>query len=71
MQLSLKAVRFVIDALDHYRNFHDDQLRQPGLSEDDIADLENDRLFLDAIKSDFEKYKAELNEQRKSVNAEV
>ena len=49
MKLSLKATRLVIEALEHYRQHFDEELKRPGLSEDKISDLENDRLYLDAI----------------------
>jgi hypothetical protein len=70
MKLSPKAVRFVIEALEHYRKFHDEQLAVEGLSDDDAADLENDRLYLEAIKKDFEKYRDQLVDRREGVNAE-
>ena len=34
MNLSLKATRFVLEALEHYRRYYDQQLQQEGLSED-------------------------------------
>ena len=71
MKLSLKAVRFVIEALQHYHSFHDQMLAEPGLSEDDISDLMNDRQYLEAIKKDFEKYREELLEQRANVKADA
>jgi hypothetical protein len=71
MRLSLKAIRFVIEALEHYQQFHDDKLSQPGLSEDHASDLANDRDYLEAIKKDFEKYRDELAGQRANVNADA
>ncbi len=71
MKLSLKAVRFVIEALQHYQNFHDQQLAEPGLSEDDISDLMNDRQYLEAIIKDFEKYRDELSGRRDNVRTEA
>ncbi len=71
MKLSLKAIRFVIEALEHYRKNHDQRLREEGLSEDDISDLVNDRHYLEAIQKDFEKYQDELLEQRENVAAEA
>ena len=71
MKLSLKAVRFVIEALDHYQKFHDHQLAQDGLSEDDVSDLENDRHFLQAIKKDLQNYQDELTQQRENVKADA
>ncbi len=62
MNLSLKATRFLIEALDHYRQYHDQQLQQKGLSEDEISDLENDRLYLDAIKQELEEHREALTQ---------
>ena len=33
MKLSPKAVRFVIEALEHYQKYHDEQLATEGLSD--------------------------------------
>ena len=63
MNLSLKATRFLIEALDHYRQYHDQQLQQEGLSEDEISDLENDRLYLSAIKRELEEHRDFLTHQ--------
>lgn len=71
MKLSLKAVRFVIEALEHYQKYHDEQLATEGLSDDDASDLANDRLYLEAIKKDFEKYRDQFMEQHNSVNADA
>jgi hypothetical protein len=60
MNLSLKATRFVIEALEHYRRYHDQRLQQEGLPEDEIADLVNDRLYLDAIKQEMEEHRDAL-----------
>jgi hypothetical protein len=70
MQLSLKAIRFVIEALDHYQRYHDEQLREEGLSEEEVSDLINDQQYLAAIKQDFEKYRDDLLRQRQGVKAE-
>jgi len=71
MKLSLKAIRFVIEALEHYQENHARRLAQGGLSEDDISDLVNDRHYLEAIQKDFEKYREELLEQREIVKADA
>jgi len=71
MKLSLKAIRFVIEALEHYQEDHDQRLTQPGLSEDDVSDLVNDRHYLEAIQKDFEKYRDELAGQREHVKADA
>ena len=71
MNLSLKATRFVIEALQYYRKYHDRRLEQNGLSEDTLSDLENDRLYLDAIQHDFEKYQDQLMQQHEGIQADV
>ena len=63
MKLSLKATRFVIEALEHYQKYHEDRLKQEGLPEDDAADLVNDRQYLEAIKQDFQEYHEALLHQ--------
>ena len=69
MNLSLKATRFVIEALEHYQQSHDQRLLQAGLSDDEISDLVNDRQYLDAIKKEFEKHREELMQPCGGVKA--
>jgi hypothetical protein len=69
MNLSLKATRMVLEALEHYRQYHDQQLQQDGLSEDEISDLMNDRLYLEAIKQALEQYRDTLLQPGNRVNA--
>ena len=52
MTLSPKALRFVVEALDYYLQDHEQQLRNAGASDDDRADWENDRQFIEAIRQD-------------------
>ena len=44
MYLSPKAIRFIIEALEHYQTSHE------RLTEDEVADLTNDSQYLEAIK---------------------
>jgi hypothetical protein len=69
MNLSLKATRFVIEALEHYRQYHDQQLQREGLPEDEISDLVNDRLYLETIKQELEEYRDALTRQCQGVKA--
>jgi hypothetical protein len=71
MNLSPKALRLVIEALDHYQQVHDERLARPGLSEDEISDLENDRHYLAAIKEDFERRRDELSPPRQNIQADA
>ena len=52
MTLSTKAIRFVVEALDYYLQDHDQRLRNAGESDDDRADWENDRQFVEAIRQE-------------------
>jgi hypothetical protein len=50
MELSTKAKRYIIEALEFYEKHHERLLKDPQLSEDEIADLHNDQRFLAAIR---------------------
>ncbi len=67
MNLSLKAARFVIEALEHYQKYHDERLRQEGLSDDDASDLVNDRQYLETIRQEFQEYHDALLRQPEGV----
>jgi hypothetical protein len=71
MKLSLKATRFVIEALEHYLQSQDERLRQEGLSEEMVSDLTNDRQYLEAIKHDFEAFRDGLARQYQDVTADA
>jgi len=60
MNLSPKAIRLIIEALEHYQTSHEERLRDECLTEDEIADLTNDCQYLEAIKTDMKKYHGEL-----------
>jgi hypothetical protein len=60
MDLSPKANRFVIEALEHYLAEHERRLAEKGLSDDDTADLVNDAHYLRAILTDFKNHHDEM-----------
>ena len=60
MNLSPKALRFIIEALEHYQTSHEERLCDGSLTEDEVADLTNDYQYLEAIKTDLKKYHGEL-----------
>ena len=37
MQLSPKAIRFIIEALEHYQTYHEEQLRDENLTEEETG----------------------------------
>ena len=60
MNLSPKAIRFIIEALKHYQTSHEERLRDARLTEDEVADLTNDYQYLEAMKTELKKYHGEL-----------
>jgi hypothetical protein len=52
MQLSPKAHRFLIEAVEHYQTYHEERLHNEHLTEDEAADLTNDHQYLEALKTD-------------------
>ncbi len=64
MVLSSKAIFFLIEAINHYQNYHETLLQNCSLSEDEKADLINDWHYLEAIKSDLKAQKTKLLSQR-------
>lgn len=71
MKLSLKALRFVIEALENFQKDHDRRLADDDLSEDEISDLTNDRHYLDVIRKEFEAYRDQLAQNRENVSADI
>jgi hypothetical protein len=49
MQLSSKAIPFVIEALEYRIQWYSDQLARDDLDDDRLADLSNDRGFLTSL----------------------
>lgn len=60
LQLSPKAIRFLLEALTHYQTMQEARLQNEGVTEDEVTDLTNDHHFLEAIKTDLAKYHEEL-----------
>ena len=60
IQLSPKAIRFIIEAIEHYQTYHEERLQDERLTEEDTADLTNDHQYLEAIKTDLKKHHEEL-----------
>jgi hypothetical protein len=51
MNLSPKAIRSIVDALDYRIKAHKERLCEE-LDEDEVSDITNDFLFLEAIRGD-------------------
>jgi hypothetical protein len=60
MQLSPKALRFLIEAVEHYQTDHEERLRDQHLTEEEGADLTNDHEYLEALKTTLQQYHDEL-----------
>ena len=66
MQLSPKAIRFIIEAVEHYQAYHEERLRDEHLTEEEAADLTNDHQYLEALKISLQQYHDELMCKRSS-----
>jgi len=71
IDLSPKAIRFLIEALNHYEEHCDRRLEEKGLPEDKLADLANDRQYLLALRDDLQGQHDELFKGRESVQTKV
>ena len=64
MQLSPKAIRFIIEALEHYQTHHEERLRDEHVTEEEASDLTNDHQYLEALKTTLQQYHDELMNKR-------
>jgi len=71
IELSPKAIRFLIEALNQYQEQCDRRLEEPGVSEDELADLANDRQYLMALREDLQVHHDELLNHKESVQTKV
>ncbi|MCV3216874.1 hypothetical protein OGM63_25780 [Plectonema radiosum NIES-515] len=55
MELSPKAIRFIIEALDYRINAYEERLKLENLNEDEISDITNDSMFLEALREEMAK----------------
>jgi hypothetical protein len=56
VELNPKSLSFVIAALQHYMEWHDEQLRRTDLSDDERSDLTNDRYYLESLRDGFRQW---------------
>jgi hypothetical protein len=64
MQLSPKAILFIIEALEHYQPHHEGRLQDKHVTEEDAGDLTNDHQYLEALKTTLQQYHDELMNKR-------
>lgn len=55
MNLSPKAIRFIIEALDYRIEAYQERLKVDALDEDEASDITNDALFLESLRQDLAK----------------
>jgi hypothetical protein len=67
MELSPKAIRYLLEALQYYRGHLDRRLEEESLSDDDLADLANDRQYLAALAQDLQHKHEDLLKGRVSL----
>lgn len=52
MNLSPKALRFIVEALDYRIRAYQEQLESDSLDEDTASDIGNDAMYLEALRDD-------------------
>jgi hypothetical protein len=55
MNLSLKALRFMVEALEYRVAAYEQQLETSDFQEDEAADVTNDLMFLESLLQDLKK----------------
>jgi hypothetical protein len=55
MNLSPKAIRFIIEALDYRIEAYQQHLQLENLDEDEASDMTNDALFLESLRQELAK----------------
>lgn len=55
MNLSPKAIRFIIEALDYRIEAYQERLKVETLDEDEASDITNDALFLESLRQELAK----------------
>lgn len=60
LQLSPKAIRFLLEALAHYQAVQEARLHDTAITEEEAVDLSNDQHLLEAIKVDLQRHHEEL-----------
>ena len=55
VNLSPKAMRFTVEALEYRISAYEQQLEQSDLHEDEVSDLTNDLMFLESLVQNFKK----------------
>lgn len=55
MKLSSKAIRLIIEVLDYRINAYQEHLKLENLDEDEVSDITNDSMFLEALREEMAK----------------
>jgi hypothetical protein len=68
VELSPKAIRFIIEALDYRINAYRERLKLENLDEDEISDITNDFMFLEALREEMAKTLGQKNYRDRKIN---
>ena len=71
MELSPKALRFLIDALKLHEEHFERCMQAGGLADDELADLANDRQYLLALRQDLQSRHDELLRDRETLPSRI
>ncbi|MCB2379461.1 hypothetical protein LGH70_17825 [Hymenobacter sp. BT635] len=68
MNLSPKAIRFLIQAINVQQERFTEQLQSANVSEDDAADISNDAMYLNEIKKSLQEHHDGLIQAARPAN---
>lgn len=66
MKLSFKDIQFIIEAIDNLIKLYEVRLNNENIDDDDISDLGNDCMFLEALRVDLENNLKQVLTQNKN-----
>ncbi|GAX43363.1 hypothetical protein NIES4075_43760 [Tolypothrix sp. NIES-4075] len=72
MKLSFKDIQFIISAIDNLINIYKERLNNENIDDDEISDLGNDCMFLEALRVNLENnLKQNLPENQNSLQPDL
>ncbi len=72
MKLSFKDIQFIIEAIDNLIKVYEERLNNENIDDDEISDIGNDCMFLEALRVDLEtNLKQDLSQNQNSLQSDI
>lgn len=68
MKLSFKDIQFLIEAIDNLTRVYEERLNNENINEDEISDIGNDCMFLDALRVDLTNNLKQIRSQKQDCS---